>query len=110
MTDSIAIQLGANAATLTPSLKAATTISREFGGFLNAYRQIAELSLTAFAKIISAALDRDPKDVEPGVYDTGMQALAGPVVDFLGRCINGGRPLDLERLNADVAALEAKGA
>lgn len=90
-----------NTYTLKPTLLAAKTISKDFGGGLGAINRISQFELEAITKIISAGLGltalgekkfADEKGLEAAVYETGLMELAAPCIRFIHTILAGGKP------------------
>ena len=92
---------------LKPTLRAATTISRQFDGFANARAKLLAEQLDAVVFILRLGLnlsDRDARDLPDKVYENGITAeLLIPLIKYVAVLGNGGRPLpdEPEDGNAD---------
>jgi hypothetical protein len=89
----IEITLGDRTETLRPTAKAARLVN-SLGGFGEAMRRLASFDLDAAILITAAGLDRKPKDIEDAVFDAGLMNLVGPLSEFIGLLVNGGRSVD----------------
>ncbi len=79
---------------LRPSLKAATSVNRAFGGFVGAYQKIAGYDFDAFVTVLRAGLGKqvNPDAVPEIVFATGLAGLIEPVARYITLLRNGGRP------------------
>ena len=82
---------------LRPTLRAATTISRQFDGFANARQALVRENHDAVVFILRLGLnlsDRDARDLPEKVYENGITAeLLIPLIKYVAVLGNGGRPL-----------------
>lgn len=92
---------------LRSSLRAATTISNQFGGFIGAYQQLAAGSLQAVQFIIRTGIPKEElrnvstDELNEMVFRTGTVKLITPLTKYLGRLQNGGRDPDEEPDDGD---------
>ena len=80
--------------TLKPSLKAATSICRQFGGYLGAIQQLAGSDLNAFLFIARQAISTKTiasSDLDEAVYAAGVPTLMEPFMKYVRILQNGGR-------------------
>lgn len=92
----VEIELDGEASTLKPTLRAARTISRQFGGFQKAIEAIGAMDLEAYIAVVMAGVGAKPADAEEmaeAVYATGLPDLTEPLIQYLTNLANGGRPL-----------------
>lgn len=103
----IDVTLDGETHTLKPSLKAATTISRQFGGFMGAVQALAASDLNAYLVIARsgiAAKTISTDDLNEAVYSTGIQNLMEPFLRYVRILQNGGRePVEDEDHNGEEA-------
>lgn len=82
---------------LKPTLRAATTISRQFNGFAAARAALVAEQLDAVVFILRMGLnlsDRDARDLPERVYKNGITAeLLIPLIKYIAILGNGGKPL-----------------
>lgn len=86
-----------NPLTLTPSLKAATTLSRRYGGLKELVEHIQAMDIEAFIAIIGASAglaEAGMTKLPEAVYETGVMNLSLPLTKFCVALANGGRPMD----------------
>ncbi len=91
--------------TLKCTLGAATAISNHFGGFGRAFERVQALDLDACTRIIrwGTGIEGEAMKAQAGkVFVTGLANLTGPLAEYLGLLISGGR-----RMGADASG-EAK--
>lgn len=80
--------------TLKPSLKAATSICRQFNGYLGAIQQLAGSDLNAFLFIARQAIPTKTiasADLDEAVYAAGVPTLMEPFMKYVRILQNGGR-------------------
>lgn len=87
----VSIKLNGAEVSLRPTLKAAMTIDKSFGGMLKAFQAVTEMSFAAYAIVIAAGLEKKPSAVEEDIFATGLEDLVEPVAEFLSLLMNGGR-------------------
>lgn len=98
----VEIELGGGKYVLRPTLQAAKTVNKVFGGFDAAFRELMALNLDAYVAVIAAGLGKTanqflvPEDekkltVEQAVYEQGIETLSGVAAKFVGFLTNGGR-------------------
>lgn len=87
----IKIPYGVSTASLRCTLGAAIKVCDYFGDFVEANKKIASLNLNAFAVVVGAALDKEPKEVREPLYQAGLLTIHDDVTKFLNRLANGGR-------------------
>jgi hypothetical protein len=82
---------------LKPSIRAASSISRQFDGFANARAALVRENYDAVAFILRMGLnlnDRDARDLPERVYKNGLTAeLLIPLIKYVAILGNGGKPL-----------------
>ncbi len=82
---------------LKPTLRAASTISRNFSGFAAARQALVAEQMDAVVFILRLGLnlsDRDARDLPERVYKNGITAeLLIPLIKYVAVLGNGGRPL-----------------
>ncbi len=85
---------------LRPTMRAASTISRQFDGFANARAALVRENLDAVVFILRQGLnlsDRDARDLPDRVFKNGITAeLLIPLIRYVAVLGNGGRPIDEE--------------
>lgn len=84
-------------ATLSPTLYAATRISKAFGGFQPALNRVTAGDFEAISTVIRFGLgvpDGDANGFDEKVYQAGVLRLTAPATEYLLMLANGGRPLD----------------
>ena len=84
---------------LKPSLKAATNISRQFGGFVGAIQAIVSADLNAYIVIGRQAISTktiNSEDLGEAIYSTGINSLMEPFLKYVRVLQNGGREPDDE--------------
>lgn len=99
LTNDVEITLGGEIHALRPSLKAASAISRQFGGFMGAMQAIANGDLSAFQFIArqgTTAKNISTDDLNEAVWSAGTTKLTRPFLRYLGLLQNGGRDPDEE--------------
>lgn len=98
----VEIELGGGKYVLRPTLQAAKTVNKVFGGFTAALRELMAFNFDAYVAVIAAGLGKTPNQfleensenkitVEEAVYQTGIEALNEPASKFVGYLTNGGR-------------------
>ncbi|BBK31517.1 hypothetical protein EDC65_0320 [Stella humosa] len=97
-TDAIVVTLDGAQHVLHPSLTAALAISRAFGGLVAAREAILRFDLDAIETVILVGMATPAegrlRGMESAIYRSGFNAdLIGPLVEFIGALMNGGRPL-----------------
>jgi hypothetical protein len=100
----VPIELDGEERVLTPSLRAATTLSRQAGGLMGAVERCGRLDFDTIRSVIGLGLgltEHGSKDLPEKVYRTGLMALSGPAIRFLHILSNGGRPIDPEEADQD---------
>lgn len=83
--------------TLRPSLAAAQTLSRAFGGLSPLLDRLRNADLDAYVAVVvqGAGLERrDAKAMPEAIWSHGVQSLMNPCTEFVLILVNGGRPLD----------------
>lgn len=88
----VEIELAGETVTLRPSLKAAQAISRLDGGIVGAIERAARFDIDLITACVAHGVGQSVKEVEEAVFTTGLTVLAPPVMEFLSRLANGGRP------------------
>lgn len=92
----VEIELDGEAKTLKPTLRAARTISRTFGGFQKAIEAIGAMDLEASIAVVMAGVNAKPAEgdeIAEAVFATGLPDLVEPLILYLTNLANGGRPL-----------------
>ncbi|MGO1121217.1 hypothetical protein ACTL6U_21175 [Rhodovibrionaceae bacterium A322] len=83
---------------LQPSLRAATSLNRQFGGFGAALERLKLLDLEALALVLAAGLNwkgaEAQREARELAFQMGALKLAGPLSDYLLILANGGRPFE----------------
>tara|TARA_R110002072_G_scaffold86176_14_gene194583 strand:+ start:181 stop:573 length:393 start_codon:yes stop_codon:yes gene_type:complete len=83
---------------LQASLRAATNLNRQFGGFGAALERLKLLDLEALALVLAAGLNwkgsEALKEARELAFKIGALKLAGPLSDYLLILANGGRSLE----------------
>lgn len=81
---------------LKPSLRATTTISRQYGGLAKARQELVSENFDAVVYILRNGLnlsDRDAKDLPDRVYANGITIeLLVPLIKYVAILGNGGKP------------------
>jgi hypothetical protein len=93
----VTITLDGEEHTLRPSMKAASTISRQFEGFVGAFTALMQGQLDAYVAIIKAGITSknvSTDDLKEAVWRTGLPKLAEPIGRYLTILQNGGRDPD----------------
>lgn len=99
LTNDVDLELGDETHQLRPTLKAATAISREFGGFLGAMQAVANMNLIAMQFIVRqgiATRNISTEDLNDAVWRAGAKNIVQPIMKFVSVLQNGGRDPDLE--------------
>ena len=82
---------------LKPTLRAATSINRQFDGFANARNALVRENFDSVVFILRMGLnlsDKDARDLPDRVYKNGITAeLLIPLIKYVAILGNGGRPL-----------------
>ena len=98
----VSITLNGDDFSLRPSLKAATAISRQFGGLNEAYIALGRSQLDAYIFIAKVGLPKeqlrrfpDDNDLPTAVWRTGIDNLAEPLARYVNILRNGGRNPDV---------------
>lgn len=102
----VPIELDGEEMALKPSLRAATTLSRQAGGLMGAVERCGRLDFDTIRSVIGLGLgltENGSKDLPEKVYRTGLMTLSGPAIRFLHILSNGGRPVDPEEADEDRA-------
>ncbi len=90
--------------TLKPTLRAATSINRQFDGFANARASLVRENFDAVVFILRLGLnlsDKDARDLPDRVYKNGITAeLLIPLIKYVAILGNGGRALPDEPDNS----------
>ena len=97
LTTDVTIVLDGEEHTLRPSLKAASSVSRQFGGFVGAFNALMQGQLDAFTSIIKAGLvskNISTDDLKEAVWRTGLPKLSEPVSRYVSILQNGGKDPD----------------
>lgn len=95
MTSTIEITLDGKAVELKPSLKAATTISRQANGLVGAIEALGKLDMDVLTHVIALGADRDDvKALEEPVWRAGISDLATRAIEYVTLLANGGRTLE----------------
>jgi hypothetical protein len=85
-----------NPLVLTPSLRAATTLSRRYGGLKELVDKVQAFDVEAFIAIIGASAglaEAGLAKLPDAVFDTGVLNIAVPLMKFCTSLANGGRPI-----------------
>jgi hypothetical protein len=94
----VAITLDGEPRHLTPTLNAATGISRQFGGLQAAQQRVLAQDLDAYVAIVRFGLglrtDAEAKGLAEKVFAAGVRDMALPLVEFLIILANGGKPVE----------------
>ena len=86
---------------LKPTLLAAKTLDKDFGGGMGAINRISQFDLGAVTKLIKVGLGLtdngaskfgDGLGLEEAVYKTGVMTLAAPCIRYVHVILNGGKP------------------
>ena len=101
----VSVSLNNEELVLKPTVRAATSISRQFDGFVTARARLVSENFDAVVFILRLGLNLDDKaarDLPDRVYKNGITAeLLIPLINYVAILGNGGRPLDLEDRNVD---------
>lgn len=102
----VKITILGNEYTLKPTLLAAKTISKDFGGGFAAMTRLSQLDFDAFVKVIAVGLTltdtgkqkfADGKGLEEAIFETGVVSLSADCIRFVHIVMNGGKPpVDVE--------------
>ena len=91
--------------TLKPSLKAATAICRQYGGYLGAMQAIASSDINAFLYIGQQGISKksiSSADLDEAIYGEGIGKLLDPFLRYLRILQNGGKePVEDEEQDDD---------
>ena len=97
---------------LKPTIRAATSINRQFDGFANARAALVRENFDSVVFIIRLGLnlsDRDARDLPERVYKNGITAeLLIPLIKYVAILGNGGRPLPDEPEDGSNSISETK--
>ena len=77
-----------------PSLKAATAICRQYGGYFGAMQAIAALDLNAFLFVGQQGFSKkniSSSDLDEAIYGEGINKLIDPFIRYLRILQNGGK-------------------
>jgi hypothetical protein len=99
LSSDVSVKLAGADYDLRVSLKAATAISRQFGGMNNAFSALGRADLDTYTFIIKAGLAPEAQrelsdndvDVADAVWRAGMDNLAEPLSRYVSLLRNGGR-------------------
>jgi hypothetical protein len=93
----VEIVLDGEKVTLAPTLFAATTICKHFGGFQAAIGKISAFDLESYAAVVRAGLgyktEKDAAGLLDQVFASGVLNLFSPLSEYLMILANGGKPL-----------------
>lgn len=101
--------------TLKPTLLAAKTISKDFGGGFAAMTRLSQLDFDAFVKVLTVGLTltdkgkqafADGKGLEEAIFETGVVSLSADCIRFVHIVMNGGKPPVDEDEGEDKGPLE----
>lgn len=87
----IAIELDGEDVVLRPSLKAATSLSRGYGGIVNLINKCGVYDFDTIVAVVTAGLGVQSKDIPDKCWRTGMIELAPMCIRYLHVLANGGR-------------------
>lgn len=101
LTNDVEITLGDETYQMRPTMKAASAISRQYGGFLGAMQAVATMNLEAMQYIVRQGLTMketriSTDDLNEAVWSAGAKNIADPIMKFVRVLQNGGRDPDLE--------------
>lgn len=88
----VEIELAGETVVLRPTLKAAQSASRQFGGIMGAIDRLVRCELDVLTGVIALGLDKPAKEVADAVWRTGATDLAPKAIEYLSILANGGRP------------------
>lgn len=92
--DAVEIALGEDVYTLTPTLRAMTTINQRFGSFTAASRAVIEANFEAVVAIIrlgAGLSEKEARALPEAVFAQGLVTLLEPVSKYLTLLSLGGR-------------------
>lgn len=94
----IDIELNGDIHTLRPSLKAASAVCRQYGGYMGAIQAIAASDLNAYLFIAKQAISTkniNSNDLDEAIYAAGISNLIEPFLRYIRILQNGGKePVD----------------
>lgn len=91
----VEIELDGTTYTLTPTLRAALTVNKSFGGFVKANDRLMQFDLEAIILSIHAGLgDKSPDGLAEKVFAAGVTKLTPVAIEFVNILANGGRRYD----------------
>ena len=94
----VEVELGGEQHVLRPTLEACTKVNELHGSLMQTRTRVATLDFDTIVEVVGLGLGASPqvkaKQLRKLVYDAGLLALQGPVIDFINNIANGGRPID----------------
>ncbi|WP_062206794.1 hypothetical protein [Aureimonas sp. AU12] len=104
LSNDVEVELGGDTHLLRPSLKAATAISRQFGGLVGAMQAALNGNLDAFQFVVKTGIvtakNISTEDLKELVWSAGMRKLSDPVSKYLTLLQNGGKDPDADEEDA----------
>ncbi len=97
--DTVTIDLGDKTYVLTPTLRAATNLTRYFGNFSIAFNRLGALDFDAVVSVIREGISSDGADAKrlpERIFQHGITGLVGPCSEYISLLLNGGRKPDDE--------------
>lgn len=94
LNNGVDVTLDGETYTLKPSLKAATAICRQYGGYLGAMQAVAQSDLNAFLFLARQGISTktiNTNDLDEAVYGEGIPTLIEPFLKYLRILQNGGK-------------------
>lgn len=106
----VEITLNGETLTLKPTIRAILGLNRSFGGLMKAVGMLTDGNIDAAATVISHGLglaDKDARKMPERVAENGItDGLLAALINFVGVCSNGGKPLDDKADQEDGAGKE----
>jgi hypothetical protein len=87
----IEITLAERPAVLRCTVRALRDLDASAGGFNEVIAGLTSYRFATYCSVVAAGLGKRPREVEEDVYATGMNALVGPLCEFVAMLVNGGR-------------------
>ena len=100
----VRLDLGEEVYFLVPTLSAIKKINRQFGNLQNCFTKLRGMdfvSMVYIAQVGSDARGDYGKELENQIYRAGLAEAIGPLIEYVGILINGGRPLEDAPIDRD---------